>query len=319
MLFYVLKRGYMQNKNISIFEKKLSDISKYKKDFPLSNYTTFKTGGPAQFLVQTKDVKKISQIVSLTNSFNIPLTVIGGGSNLLISDEGISGLTLRMFNDTPVDTKDLYIMGDGKIYASASVKKENFIDFAISNGFDGIQFMAGVPGTIGGGIFMNAGTFLGTFVNITKQVEIVDSNGKIKTIDISEKISSYRDMNIEKNSIITGGIFNLPKSNNSKNIQKEVDELLNDRANKHPLNYPSAGSVFKNPEGFSSWKLVNDAGLKGVSIGGAKVSEKHTNFIINNNNATSKDIYNLIQHIQKIVLKKFNVSFETEIKFLGNF
>jgi len=179
--------------------------------------------------------------------------------------------------------------------------------------------MAGIPGSVGGGIFMNAGTFMGCFVDILKKIRGVDYNGSLFEVDAGSDISGYRKMNLPDNTVITGGIFSLPENDNPGEPGKRVEEIIKDRWSKHPMDYPSAGSVFKNPEGYSSWKLINDSGLKGCSIGGAMVSEKHTNFIINTGNALSCDIYNLIRHVQDTVFKNTGVTLETEIKILGEF
>jgi UDP-N-acetylmuramate dehydrogenase len=160
---------------------------------------------------------------------------------------------------------------------------------------------------------------MGSFVDILADVDIVDADGMKRVVSIDRSMSSYRHMNIGKGIIITGARFRLPAADNREIVRARVEEILTDRRTKHPLDYPSAGSVFKNPDGHSSWKLINDAGLKGKTVGGASVSELHTNFIINVNNATSSDIRNLINLVRETVYKKFGVELEPEVKMVGLF
>jgi len=294
------------------------DLAIVKFNELLSNYCTFKTGGVAEVLIEPLSVDKIPSILEKISKKNIKITIIGGGSNLLVSDNGISGIVLRIAN--PENKKSsMKILKSGEIYVEATVSKEDFISFAVENGFSGIKFLVGVPGSIGGGIFMNAGTFMGTFSDILKSFDVALPDGTRKTVLSSELKSSYRSMGVLSGAVILSAIFQLPKSKNVQKLKLEVEDILKDRLSKHPVDFPSAGSVFKNPQGFSSWKLIDDIGFKGKKIGGAMVSEKHTNFIINSGNATSKDIKELIDLIQKKVSEEFNVKMETEIRMLGDF
>jgi UDP-N-acetylmuramate dehydrogenase len=285
---------------------------------PLKNYTTFQCGGNADILLYPEKRENISRIIKAASEESLPVTVIGGGSNLLVSDKGIRGIVLRI-NDDCLVSSTLSIQDDGIIYADASVPKEQFIDFVVEAGYKGIEFMAGIPGSIGGGIIMNAGTDIDCFINILHSVNIVTERGEEKSIPVTKNMSSYRSFDVGNGSIVTGGYFNLSKTNNQENLRKRVDAILNERKAKHPVHLPSAGSVFKNPEGFSSWKLVDDAGLKCKRIGGAMVSDMHTNFIVNVDNASSTDIRNLIEHIQETVYRIFDVKLETEIRMIGDF
>lgn len=294
--------------------KALSSLGKIEFNSPLSHCTTFRTGGIADLIIKPFTEDSIGSIMSIVNGEGIPVNVIGGGSNLLISDKGLRGATLK------ISGLDKSFASSGEyIYAGAALSKEHFINEAVTAGYGGIEFMAGIPGSIGGGIFMNAGTYMGSFVDILKKIRGVDYNGTVFEVDAVGEISGYRRMNLPENTIITGGVFSLPESADITDTKKRVEEIISDRWKKHPMEYPSAGSVFKNPEGFSSWKLINDSGLKGYRIGGAMVSEKHTNFIINTGNAVSSDIFNLIQHVQKTVYNYSGVKLETEIKIMGEF
>jgi UDP-N-acetylmuramate dehydrogenase len=296
----------------------LKSLGTVRFNEPLKNYTTFKCGGNADILVYPEKRENIARIIKAASEEKVPVTVIGGGSNLLVGDNGVRGIVLRISDDCIVSST-LSIQDDGKIYADASIPKDQFIDFAIEAGYGGIEFMAGIPGSIGGGIVMNAGTDTGCFIDILHSVKIVTESGEEKSIPVSREMSSYRSFDAGKGSIVTGGYFNLTKARSQGKIRKKVDAVLNERKLKHPVHIPSAGSVFKNPEGFSSWKLIDDAGLKGKRIGGAMVSDMHTNFIVNVDNALATDIRNLIEYIQETVFRVYEVKLETEIRMIGEF
>ncbi|HOK91383.1 MAG TPA: UDP-N-acetylmuramate dehydrogenase [Spirochaetota bacterium] len=297
-------------------QKELQSHGRLFKNFSLKDVTTFKTGGTADYLFEPLDEDSLIKAFAVLKEVNCPYHIIGGGSNLLVSDKGLSGIVIRLYSDSEPVRFD-----EGFIYASANVSKERFIQETIDHGYGGVEFMAGIPGAIGGGIFMNAGTFMGSFSDILKSIKLLTQEGDIIEREITSSLCSYRDMNIPKGAVILGGYFSLPKisSHEIETLKKEIEKIIQERWKKHPMEYPSAGSVFKNPEGFSSWKLIDDCGLKGFSIGGAKVSEKHTNFIINTGNATSEDIYRLIKKIQQCVMEKHSIALETEVKFMGDF
>ncbi|HPJ43202.1 MAG TPA: UDP-N-acetylmuramate dehydrogenase [Spirochaetota bacterium] len=295
-------------------QKELLSLGSLREGVSMSSVTTFKTGGAADYLLEPFDEAAVVSAVSLLKSESIEFHIIGGGSNLLVSDTGLRGVVIRLADEN-AGTQVI----DGLIYAASSVSKEKFIAEAIEKGFGGVEFMAGIPGAIGGGIFMNAGTYMGCFSDILRKIRISDYQGNIREVQVTCESSGYRHMEIPENSIILGGLFSLPENDDPAGIRSRVDDIIADRWNKHPMEFPSAGSVFKNPEGHSSWKLINDSGLKGFSVGGAMVSEKHTNFIINNGNASSSDIFRLVKHIQETVYRRFSVNLETEIRFLGEF
>ncbi len=211
------------------------------------------------------------------------------------------------------------VLDDGSVYADATARKDFFMEFAISSGFGGVEFMAGIPGCVGGGIMMNAGTYMGSFADILADVDIVDAEGNARTMKIDRSMSSYRHMDIDRGAIVTGARFRLERTDDPGLVRGRVAGILADRKGKHPLDYPSAGSVFKNPDGHSSWKLIDEAGLKGARIGGAAVSTLHTNFIINIDNATSGDVRALIDHVRETIRKKFGLEMEPEVKMIGSF
>ena len=296
--------------------KELGELTLHE---PMKKYTTFRTGGPAEIYIRPKNQNNLNKIVKIANENSLPKTIIGGGSNLLIGDRGIRGLVIHICSKSGSNNQITHTENEDLIYADAPTSKKDFINYSIKNSYEGIEFMAGIPGCMGGGIFMNAGTSLGSFVDIIKRIELINNSGENITIEASDDMFSYRQFNIPEGAIITGGFFQLKRSKNINNTKKIIKDLLEERSQKHPLSYPSAGSVFKNPEGHSSWKLVDESGLKGFQIGGAKISELHTNFIINFQEATSHDIKSLIEHIQDKIYSIYGINLKTEIKMIGEF
>lgn len=298
-------------------DKIINELRKYSRvslNCSLALHTSFKTGGPAAVLAEPFDEKAASEAYISAKKAGAEILVTGGGTNLLVSDKGFPGIVIKIS-----DQNSMPEIFEDYIYASSFVSKENFIESAVNAGFGGVEFMAGIPGAIGGGIFMNAGTFMGCFSDILVRIRIADFNGAVREIEMEQGDSGYRKMNIPEGAVILGGYFRLPRVNNMKEIKTCIKSTVDERWVKHPMDYPSAGSVFKNPEGYSAWKLVNDCGLKGYSIGGAMISEKHTNFIINTGDATSQNIYDLIKHVQHDVFEKTGISLETEVKIIGDF
>ena len=280
-------------------------------------YTTFKTGGPADILVTPYSMDSVRDIVDIARNESLPLTVIGGGSNLLVGDKGIRGMVMRISSGIP--QRRIYVTEHNFIFAESSITKQDLIDFSLNHGYEGIEFMAGIPGCIGGGIAMNAGTDQGTFSDILVSVRYVNQNGTILEKKITGDMAGYRSLEIDDGAIILSGILRLQRSKQPDSVKKRIDKILKERSGKHPIDYPTAGSVFKNPEGFQSWKLIDDSGLKGQRVGGAAFSELHTNFIINVRNATSRDILNLIETAVQRVYEKYRVTLETEIRLIGEF
>jgi len=296
----------------------LSEWGRVFEHEPLKGHSTFRTGGPADVLVMPSDNRSVARIVSVAREARVPLTVIGGGSNLLVGDRGIAGIVMRLCEDDARPAV-ISVLDDGSVYTDAIAGKDRFIEFAITSGFGSVEFMAGIPGCMGGGIMMNAGTYMGSFVDILIDADIVDAEGNARTVKIDRSMSSYRHMNIDAGAIVTGARFRLARTEDPGRVRERVEDILADRKGKHPLEYPSAGSVFKNPDGHSSWKLIDEAGLKGARIGGAAVSTLHTNFIINIDNATSRDVRELIDLVRETVQKKFGIELETEVKMIGSF
>jgi len=294
----------------------LASFGPFFIDFPMSSLTTFKTGGPADFVIYPTSIEDAASVVRYALEKNIPLTVLGGGSNLVIGDSGIRGIVIRMAEDK-VQTGRIEMMPDGRVWADACTKKRDLIEFAVSRGFGDCEFMVGVPGCIGGGIIMNAGTFMGNFIDILDSIVYVDRSGNIREIKVERGMAHYRGIDIPDASVVWGGFFSFKKKGEVSDLRAAVDAIVADRKAKHPQD-PSAGSVFKNPEGHFSWKLVNDAGLKGRKVGGAMVSELHTNFIINAGGASSADIRELIALVQKTVHERFGIDLHPEVRIIGD-
>lgn len=284
----------------------------------MKQYTTFKTGGPADILVHPVTQDDMRAIAAIASENQIPLTVIGGGSNLLVGDGGIRGIVMRVALDD--DDDKLIISSEmGTIRADARVKKSTLVQYCIRQGLSGAEFMAGIPGCLGGGIVMNAGTNMGCFADILARVRYITSEGKMIDEVIDRANTGYRCMGLPEGSIVRSAVFSLVPVDNAQGLQHSVEQIIRERNQKHPVQFPSAGSVFKNPDGHASWKLINDAGLKGKSVGGAMVSDLHTNFIINTGNATSADIRNVIELVQDTVLKTYGIHLYPEVRMIGDF
>jgi UDP-N-acetylmuramate dehydrogenase len=297
--------------------RELERLGQVLMNEPMKKYTTFKTGGPADILVHPFSMDSVRDIANIARQTSIPLTIIGGGSNLLVGDKGIRGIVIRIGNGIP--QRRIHIREDGTIFAESSISKQDFIEFSLNNEYEGIEFMAGIPGCIGGGIVMNAGTDLKTFSDILISIRYVKNNGTIVEKKITRDMATYRSLVIDDGAIILSAVFGLQKSVHLDSVRRRINKIVEERSHKHPINYPTAGSVFKNPEGLQAWKLIEDSGLRGKQIGGAAFSELHTNFIINFNNATSWDILNLIEIAIERVQTKYEVTLETEIRLLGEF
>lgn len=296
----------------------LERLGEVRIDEPMSAHTTFRVGGPADILVFPRDVTALRDIRAMLKRRGVPLTIAGGGSNLLVSDAGIRGVTV-LLRENASHRGELRHDGNGAVYAEAAVTKERFVETCAEWSLEGMEFIAGIPGCIGGGIMMNAGTTEGNFIDILDHIDFIDESGSARSQRITKEMGHYRRLDVERGAIVTGARFRLRASCELPAVRARIDRILAERREKHPLDYPSAGSVFKNPEGHSSWKLIDDAGLKGYRIGGAMVSTLHTNFIINADKASAADILRLIEHVQYTVKERFGVRLEPEVRVLGDF
>ncbi len=292
--------------------EQLISTSEIRYNEPLKNYSYTKTGGNSDVLVMLKNKEDLLKTIKYSTDKNIPLTILGNGSNVLISDNGIRGITVITSNMNNIELLDNNIV---KCEAGATL--EELTKFLIDNELTNLEFACGIPGSIGGAIFMNAGAYGGEIKDVVRKVETIDKDGNIKQYTNEEMSFSYRHSIIqENNEIIIAAYFQLEKGNRDAIVTK-VTELNRLRQEKQPLEYPSCGSVFKRPEGYFAGKLIQDAGLQGLTVGGAQVSTKHAGFMVNIDNATCDDYKQLIKVVQKRVFEESNVKLEREVKILG--
>ncbi len=284
------------------------------KDEPMSKHTSFKTGGPADIFIKIDNEIELKEILEYAKQNNINLNIVGNGTNLLVTDKGIRGITLQPnLKEINIEEKENKIL----ITAGCGVPIIKLSKIAKEHNATGLEFAVGIPGTVGGAIKMNAGAYGSEIREIVKETTFIDFNGDIKTISNSEHKFVYRNSIFSKiNGIILKTVIELPKGN-IKEIENKMKENILSRNEKQPIDKPSAGSTFKRGEGFITAKLIDECGLKGYKIGGAEVSTKHAGFVVNNGNATSKDILDLIKYIKEEVYKKFNVNIEPEIQIVG--
>ena len=281
---------------------------------PMKLHTTFRVGGNADDLYLVENSKDIVRIIEMCEDTDTDYYIIGNGSNLLVSDDGFRGSIIEISkNMSRID-----VMADG-LYAEAGAFLSTIANAARDNSMTGFEFASGIPGTLGGAVTMNAGAYGGEMKDVIEYVDVIDDRGREKRISGKDMDFSYRHSIVpEKNYIVTGAKLILSHGNKDA-IENLMKELKTKRNEKQPVEFPSAGSTFKRPEGYFAGKLIMDAELKGYSIGGATVSEKHAGFIINSGDATAKDIYELILHVQDTVSEKFGVELEPEVKMLGVF
>lgn len=281
---------------------------------PMTNHTSFKVGGKADFLVTVTEVEEIKKIIELSRRKNIPLTIIGNGTNILVRDAGIRGITLKL--EFKKMTKD--IENDKITYTCESGLPLTLIATrALEDEASGLEFAFGIPGTLGGAIRMNAGAYGGEMQDIVQETTYIDEDGDCYTINNEEHEFEYRNSIFSKiPAIILQSKLVLNKGN-KKEIEEKMQENKKSRQEKQPLDYPSAGSTFKRGDGFITAKVIDECGLKGYKIGGAQVSEKHAGFIINTGEATAKDILDLIKYVKEKVKQKTNLDIEEEIQIIG--
>mgnify|MGYP000218760625 FL=1 len=280
---------------------------------PMKKHTTFRVGGPADVLVQP-DETALAAILALCRQYHVSYSFIGNGSNLLVGDKGIRGVVIEMTD--PMGNIEVH---GTKITAQAGAMLSKIANTAASNGLGGMEFAAGIPGSVGGAVVMNAGAYGGEMKDIIEKVYVLDENGAQLELDRDALDLGYRHSCIpEKKYIVTKVVLELVPRNEAE-IRSEMKELNEKRAEKQPLQYPSAGSTFKRPEGYFAGKLIMDAGLRGYQVGGAQVSEKHCGFVINKGDATAADICQLMRDVSDKVQAQFGVVLEPEVKMIGEF
>ena len=281
---------------------------------PMSRHTTFRIGGPADFYLCPHSTKEVQEIVEICKEENLPYFVLGNGSNLLVSDKGYRGVVIQLWkNFSDITVKDCCIQ------AKAGALLSKVAAEALEAGLTGMEFASGIPGTIGGAAFMNAGAYGGEMKDIIKSVKVLDTQGEVRVLPKEELKMGYRTSIVkEKGYTVLSVELELPKGNREE-IRNTMEDLKERRTSKQPLEMPSAGSTFKRPEGYFAGKLIMDSGLRGFSVGGAQVSEKHCGFVVNKGGATAMDVLNLIREVQRRVKEQFGVELETEVRFLGEF
>ena len=280
---------------------------------PMKKHTTFRVGGPADVLVQP-DETALAAILALCRQYYVPYSFIGNGSNLLVGDKGLRGVVIEMTD--PMGNIEVH---GTRITAQAGAMLSKIANTAASNGLGGMEFAAGIPGSVGGAVVMNAGAYGGEMKDIIERVYVLDENGAQLELDRTALDLSYRHSCIpDKKYIVTKVVLELVPRNEAE-IRSEMKELNEKRAEKQPLQYPSAGSTFNRPEGYFAGKLIMDAGLRGYQVGGAQVSEKHCGFVINKGDATAADICQLMQDVSDKVQAQFGVVLEPEVKMIGEF
>lgn len=296
-----------------IYNKLITKIDK-KQIFlnePMKNHTTFKVGGPADIFIKVNNIEELKFILEIIKENNVPLTVIGNGSNILVKDGGIRGVVIKLnFNEIVKNDDDTFLIGAGVLMTKLSRILSN-------EGYEGLEFACGIPGTFAGAVTMNAGAYGSEISNILISSTYIDKDLNIKTISKEEHDFKYRNSIFNKKDwIILSSKIKLKKGLEEE-INKKIEENNESRKSKQPINFPSAGSTFKRGDGYITAELIDKCGLKGYNIGDAYVSDIHAGFVVNKGNATAKSILQLVQHIKDVVYKKFNINIELEIKILG--
>lgn len=283
-----------------------------RQNEPMSKHTSFKIGGNADAYIKVNNLSKLSTILKECQDSNVDYMLLGNGSNLLVSDEGIRGAVLRLDGDF----RKITLVDDTTIFCGAGATLAYLCKFALNCGLSGLEFAWGIPGTVGGAVFMNAGAYDGEMKDVVHSVSHISPCGEIGRIEKDDLNFGYRTSIYRKNNMIITGVTLKLKKGNPDEIRAKMDDYMSRRSTKQPLEYPSAGSVFKRPEGNFAGALIEQCGLKGKLCGGAQVSEKHAGFIINKSNATAKDVRDLISQIQKTVSDKTGYNLECELIIL---
>ncbi|WHY77154.1 UDP-N-acetylmuramate dehydrogenase [Neobacillus sp. WH10] len=289
----------------------LINADSIKTNEPLSNYTYTKTGGNGDFVITPKTYQEVQNVYKYSLEYNIPITILGNGSNLIVKDGGIRGLVLIL-----TEMNNIYLL-DKKIKAQSGASIIEVSGFALKSSLTGLEFACGIPGSIGGALYMNAGAYGGIVSDVLQEALVLDTNGDFLTLSKDEMELDYRKSSIAQNGyLVLEATFGLTPGNFNE-IKTKMDELTFQRESKQPLEYPSCGSVFKRPPGYFAGKLIQDSGLQGKQIGGAQVSTKHAGFIVNVGSASASDYLELISHIQNTVKTKFDVDLEPEVIIIG--
>lgn len=283
-------------------------------DEPMSRHTTFRVGGEAMALLRIRREEQLHALLPYFKETGMEYFVVGNGSNLLVGDKGYHGIILQI-----ADRMKQIVVEGTHMTVKAGCLMSEVARTACEHGLTGFEFASGIPGTIGGGVVMNAGAYDGEMKQVVESVRVMSGMGEILELSKEDMEFSYRNSVIRNRDFVVLQVNLLLQHGNPEEIHQKMKELNQKRREKQPLEFPSAGSTFKRPEGYFAGKLIMDAGLRGYSIGGACVSEKHCGFIVNKGKATAADVAEVIQEVQERVKKKFGVALETEVVFLGEF
>ncbi len=290
------------------------NLGEFFYDEPMRNHTSFCLGGPAKLLIKPKDEETLIEILREIKKNNYNFYILGNCTNIIVKDKGFDGIIIKLKNKL----KDLKKVSDTEIYAGAGVSLKKVSEFAMENSLTGLEFAHGIPGSLGGGVVMNAGAYDGEMKNVIKSVRLLDENFKVIEVSCKDMNFSYRHSLVqERDLVVLGATFSLSPGNKD-DIREKYEEFDKRRADKQPLDLPSAGSTFKRPTGYFAGKLIDDSGLRGFTHNGAGISEKHCGFVVNKNNATAKDVLETIEIVQKVVHDKFGVNLEREVKIIGD-
>jgi len=305
---------------------------------PLSKHTSLRVGGPVDAYVTPRDVEDLACVFGKISRQKIPYIILGDGSNLLISDRGFRGVAFNLCNlsqikildsleDPPIESGGDNLSGDDNlgmtsqndfvdVFIGAGLRKQKLLSWAMARGFSGAEFLSGVPGQVGGGLFMNAGTHAGSFSDVTRKIQMVTSKGEEIWVAVGLADFSYRAQRFCKGNIITGAIIRLGFGKKSE-IKARVQQMVQERKDRQPLKLPNCGSTFTNPPGHTAGKLIEEAGLKGYRVGQAMVSQKHANFIINLGGATASDILSIIHVVEDRVKQHHGIELKREVIVVG--
>ena len=283
-------------------------------DEPMKRHTTFRIGGPADFFLLPSTVDEVRGILEICREEELPYFILGNGSNLLVSDKGYRGVIIQLYRNF----NHISVEGN-EICASSGALLSQIAAAARNASLTGFEFAGGIPGTLGGAVFMNAGAYGGELKDVLKEAVVMTEQGEILTLPVEKLDMGYRTSRIKKAGYLVLEARLVLKQGDMDKIRDITKDLTEKRVSKQPLEYPSAGSTFKRPEGYFAGKLIMDAGLRGYQVGDAQVSEKHCGFVINKGNATAADVLTLIENVREKVQEQFGVTLEPEVKFLGEF
>ncbi|MDO4308307.1 MAG: UDP-N-acetylmuramate dehydrogenase [Eubacteriales bacterium] len=287
---------------------------KVRMEEPMDRHTTFRIGGPADYFLLPETVEEIRGILDICKKEKMPYFILGNGSNLLVSDSGFRGVIIQMYRNMSSITVE-----GTRIHAECGALLSSIAAAAKTASLTGFEFAGGIPGTLGGAVVMNAGAYGGEMKDVLEKVTVMDQDGRILTLTAEELQMGYRTSIVKTAGYLVLEAVIALKEGKQEEIRDRMRELTEQRTSKQPLEYPSAGSTFKRPEGYFAGKLIMDCGLRGYRVGGAQVSEKHCGFVINAGGATAADVRTLMQNVSDRVQEKFGVVLEPEVKFLGEF